>query len=65
MCVWYRWVCLCECVVGCACVVGGWVCVGGRCRAVGAGPAAAGPIFGQLTCAKMLYEPLSVVQLML
>ena len=33
-------------------------------RAVGAGPAAAGPIFGQLTCAKMPYElPLKVATL--
>ena len=34
-------------------------------RAVGAGPAAVGPIFGQLTRAKMPYELWWVVQLLL
>ena len=47
----------------CLCSYNGW-----KIRAVGAGlagPAAAGPIFDQLTCAKMPYELWWIVQLLL
>ena len=43
---------------------GKWEKKKGKCRAVGTGPAslaAAGPIFGQPTCTKMLYELQRVV----